>query len=155
MVEQVPYFFKSHRIAADPPYNWEVRHIARATSAAPTLFPPLRRTGDGRERALVDGGIFVNNPAMAAYSEARNLYPDATEFSVVSVGTGDRKDGITILQKGALSSVFRRTGYCRFNVEDCRGAYRWFLTALFRTLNAANFSLDNCSARSRMVAYSV
>lgn len=95
LVMQIPYFFKSHHIAADPTYNWEVRHIARATSAAPTFFPPLNRFEGGVHRALVDGGVFVNNPAMAAYSEARNLYPDAAEFLIVSVGTGDRRDCIS------------------------------------------------------------
>jgi uncharacterized protein len=91
----LPYFFKSHRIASDPTYNWKVRQIARATSAAPTFFPPLRLTGDGQEHALVDGGIFVNNPGMAAYAEELNLYPGASKLSIVSVGTGDRDDRIT------------------------------------------------------------
>ena len=35
---QLPFFFKSHRIAADPSYNWNVTDIARATSAAPTYL---------------------------------------------------------------------------------------------------------------------
>jgi patatin-like phospholipase/acyl hydrolase len=48
-----------------------------------------------QDYALVDGGVFVNNPAMAAYAEARSLYPDATKIMVVSVGTGDRQDQIT------------------------------------------------------------
>jgi patatin-like phospholipase/acyl hydrolase len=95
LAAQLPFFFKSHKIAEDPKYNWKVREIARATSAAPTFFPPFRLTGDGEEHALVDGGIFVNNPGMAAYAEARHLYPNATEFLVVSVGTGDRNDRIT------------------------------------------------------------
>jgi hypothetical protein len=32
---------------------------------------------------------------MAAYAEARSLYPDAEQIVVVSVGTGDRQDQIT------------------------------------------------------------
>jgi hypothetical protein len=43
----------------------------------------------------VDGGVFVNNPAMAAYVEARALYPDFAKYVVVSVGTGDRQDRIS------------------------------------------------------------
>jgi len=91
---QLPFFFKSHRIASDPSYNWNVTSIARATSAAPTYFPPLHLTRGAEDYALVDGGVFVNNPSMAAYAEARNLYPQSAEFVVVSVGTGDRNDDI-------------------------------------------------------------
>ena len=95
---QLPFFFKSHRIAFDPNYNWNVTDIARATSAAPTYFPPLHLTKGAKDYTLVDGGVFVNNPSMAANAEARHLYPDATEFVVVSVGTGDRNDSITYAQ---------------------------------------------------------
>jgi len=92
---QLPFFFKSHKIAADPNYNWNLTDIARATSAAPTFFPPLHLVRGNEDYALIDGGVFVNNPAMAAYAEARSLYPDAEQIVVVSVGTGDRQDQIT------------------------------------------------------------
>ena len=92
---QLPFFFKSHRIAADPTYNWKVREIARATSAAPTYFPPLHLVRGTEDYALVDGGVFVNNPSMAAYAEARRLYGNAAQFTIVSVGTGDRQDQIS------------------------------------------------------------
>jgi patatin-like phospholipase/acyl hydrolase len=92
---QLPFFFKSHRIAARPEYDWELTTIARATSAAPTFFPPLHVARRGEECTLVDGGLFVNNPAMAAYAEACRLYPKATHFVVVSAGTGNRQDHIT------------------------------------------------------------
>jgi hypothetical protein len=53
---------------------------ARATSAAPTYFEPVRVAG----RALVDGGVFAINPAMMAYAEARG------EVDVLaSLGTGE------------------------------------------------------------------
>jgi hypothetical protein len=51
-----------------------------------------------QEYALVDGGVFVNNPSMAAYAEARYLYPEAQRIVVLSVGTGDRQDQITYAQ---------------------------------------------------------
>jgi uncharacterized protein len=92
--EQLPFFFKSHRIAEKREYNWWVRDIARATSAAPTYFPPFHLAGDKQDYALIDGGVFVNNPSMAAYAEARKLYPHAAKVIVVSVGTGDRQDHI-------------------------------------------------------------
>ena len=92
---QLPFFFKSHKIAALPKYNWPVASIARATSAAPTFFPPFHLTRDTEDYALVDGGVYVNNPAMAAYAEARALYGSTSEFMIVSVGTGNRQDQIT------------------------------------------------------------
>ncbi|MFZ0964625.1 MAG: patatin-like phospholipase family protein [Terriglobia bacterium] len=95
---QLPFFFKSHRIASDPNYNWPVASIARATSAAPTFFPPFHLTRGAEDYALVDGGVFVNNPAMAAYAEARALYPEFAQVVVVSVGTGDRQDNIAYAQ---------------------------------------------------------
>jgi patatin-like phospholipase/acyl hydrolase len=95
---QVPFFFKSHRITRDPAYNFKLTSIARATSAAPTFFSPAHLNSGSDDYALVDGGVFVNNPAMAAYAEARNLYPDAKEMIVLSVGTGDRQDGIRYAQ---------------------------------------------------------
>jgi patatin-like phospholipase/acyl hydrolase len=91
---QLPFFFKSHRIADKREHDWKVTTIARATSAAPTFFPPLHITRGGNGHTLVDGGVFVNNPAMAAYAEARRLYPNATDFLVAAVGTGDRQDHI-------------------------------------------------------------
>ena len=92
---QLPFFFKSHRIAGDPAWNWPVTSVARATSAAPTYFPPLHLAKGSEDYALVDGGVYVNNPSMAAYAEARALYPDAAKIVVVSVGTGDRQDSIS------------------------------------------------------------
>jgi len=91
---QIPYFFKSHRIHADKNFDWKVADIARATSAAPTYFPPLHLENASENLALVDGGVYVNNPAMAAYAEARALYPTATQFVVTAVGTGNRQDHI-------------------------------------------------------------
>jgi patatin-like phospholipase/acyl hydrolase len=91
---QLPFFFKSHKIAAQPNYNWRLVSIARATSAAPTFFPPLHLVRGAEDYALVDGGVYVNNPAMGAYAEARTIYPDAKEFVIVSAGTGNRQDQI-------------------------------------------------------------
>jgi len=59
-----------------------------ATAAAPTYFPPLR-SGDA---TLVDGGVFVNNPTVAATMEAMKRQEGdpirADDLLVVSLGTG-------------------------------------------------------------------
>jgi len=80
-----PFFFKSWR---DESKAVLMRDAARATSAAPTYFEPAQFQVAGQELALIDGGVFVNNPAMSAYSEARRLFPEETAFLIVSLGTG-------------------------------------------------------------------
>ncbi|MBI5713530.1 MAG: patatin-like phospholipase family protein [Chloroflexi bacterium] len=85
------YFFKSHKANASAERNFLMRDVARSTSAAPTYFPPNRLSISGTSDyyALVDGGVFANNPTMCAYVEARSIYKDEKDFLVVSVGTGE------------------------------------------------------------------
>jgi patatin-like phospholipase/acyl hydrolase len=63
--------------------------VARATSAAPTYFPPAWVTSKSGERAaMIDGGVFANNPSACALASARRLYPEAKRYLIVSLGTG-------------------------------------------------------------------
>jgi len=84
------FFFKR----AYPRENekWDVRmsSVARATSAAPTYFDPAPLPdfdGEG-PHALIDGGVYVNNPAVSGYADALDLFEDVPEIHVVSIGTG-------------------------------------------------------------------
>lgn len=74
-------FAKNHRAPADDPL---LTQVARATSAVPTYFPPVTIEGN----CMVDGGVFASNPALCAYAQACNMYPEEKEFLVVSLGTG-------------------------------------------------------------------
>jgi len=90
-----PHFFKQHK-SDNEIYNFKVKDIARATSAAPTYFETARIKNDlGTPFPLIDGGVFVNNPALVAYSEVRNMEfnninqsPTAKDMMIVSIGTG-------------------------------------------------------------------
>lgn len=59
------------------------------SAAAPTFFPPRRIVDHdmGAGWTLIDGGVFLNDPALAAFAEAATLFPD-DDIRVVSVGTG-------------------------------------------------------------------
>jgi len=85
-----PFFFMSWRAPDDAV---PMRRAARASTAAPTYFEPARVAVGGRQRVLVDGGVFANNPAVSAYAEARRRYPDE-EIRVVSLGTGTSTEPI-------------------------------------------------------------
>lgn len=87
-----PFFFKSENARLDPAYDFALKDVARASSAAPTYFKPHRlpASSTGDYYALIDGGVFANNPAACALVEAMNRHPQADEFLVVSLGTGAR-----------------------------------------------------------------
>lgn len=86
-----PYFFKTRRAKESVDRNHFLRDAARATSAAPTFFEPAvikSRAKRPTRRALIDGGVFVNNPALAGFIEAVSMGCKPEEVVVVSFGTG-------------------------------------------------------------------
>lgn len=86
-----PYFFKTSRARKNKNRNHYLRDVARATSAAPTYFEPKEVKSLAKKptrRALIDGGVFVNNPAMCAYVEAISLEATPNEIMIASFGTG-------------------------------------------------------------------
>ncbi|MDR9451532.1 MAG: patatin-like phospholipase family protein [Acidimicrobiia bacterium] len=88
-----PVLFKSRDAKLDSDNDLLMRDAARATSAAPTYFPPLEMAWEGIEnRLLVDGGVYAKNPAMIGYMEgvtrARERGLRDSDVMVVSMGTG-------------------------------------------------------------------
>ena len=86
-----PWFFRSDRARLDANYDFPLWEVARATSAAPTYFPPAR-LGNGKW-TLIDGGTYANNPALCVYAEVRERNPEA-ETLLVSLGTGRHAQAI-------------------------------------------------------------
>jgi uncharacterized protein len=86
-----PFFFRSAIARQRSDYDFPAREVARATSAAPTYFPPMKLlTGTPKGHyTLIDGGVFANNPAACALVEARTTHREATDFLLVSLGTGE------------------------------------------------------------------
>jgi len=101
-----PFFFKRRYPLENVAWDCEMWKAARATSAAPTYFPALQldpfptkppEPAD-TEHQLVDGGVFVNSPAVCAFVEALELWGSDTDMVVCSIGTGNKRmrahDGI-------------------------------------------------------------
>lgn len=87
-----PHFFKRWRERESAGQALRMTDVARATSAAPTYFEPHRlQTAEQLEEyfALIDGGVFANNPAMCAVAEARKRNPDKESLLLISLGTGE------------------------------------------------------------------
>ncbi|CAG8505950.1 11269_t:CDS:2 [Gigaspora rosea] len=58
--------------------------ILMATTATPTFYPPHKIS----DKTFIDGGIYFNNPASAAYDEAIRYNVPKEKISVISLGTG-------------------------------------------------------------------
>lgn len=99
------YFFTQHDARVDSRYDFLVREVIRATTAAPTFFEVARIKSLKNELfTFVDGGVFANNPALCAYAEVRHKFnryfnlderyesgPTAKNMVILSLGTGDVK----------------------------------------------------------------
>jgi len=148
---RIPFFFKSYSALKQASHDFPMWQVARATSAAPTYFEPARieATRAGDYWALIDGGVFANNPAACALVEARTQFPDATNFMVCSLGTGvltrrfaydDARhwgvarwakpvlditlDGVSETVDYQLSRLLPAEAYCRFQTSLQRGSER-------------------------------
>ncbi len=71
----------------DDYYFWQA---VRATTASPVFFEPAKVENLTRKRdeALVDGSLYLNDPAVAAYLEATKLGWGEDELVILSLGTG-------------------------------------------------------------------
>lgn len=98
--KRTTHFFTQHDAKENLGYDYFIRDVARATSAAPTYFEPARVHSLSQvSYPLVDGGVFANNPALCAYAEARQKFSrndksknvTAADMYMVSIGTGSTK----------------------------------------------------------------
>ncbi|GKX29141.1 patatin [Vallitalea longa] len=91
MISMRPYLFKQRIDIKDYYDNFLLKDVGLSSSAAPTYLPPanIRSLTGGQHYCFVDGGIFCNNPSLCAYTYAKKLYPNAKQFIIVSLGTGE------------------------------------------------------------------
>ncbi|MEO9199447.1 MAG: CBASS cGAMP-activated phospholipase [Antricoccus sp.] len=92
------FFFRSARAQTDLSYDYALTDVARATSAAPTYFEPAEVTdrANAQSYGLIDGGVFANNPAMCAISEAKAAGEQID--LMLSMGTGAQNRPISVRQ---------------------------------------------------------
>ncbi len=67
----------------------KARDVILGATAAPTFFPPhkIERVDGGGCWTAIDGAVYINDPAMAALTEAIRMFP-GDDFRVVSLGAG-------------------------------------------------------------------
>ena len=92
ITQRAEFFFTQHDAVGRHEWDFFVRDVGRATSAAPTFFECARAVSrTGIAHPLIDGGLFANNPALCAFAEARTQMPgrpQASQMAILSLGTG-------------------------------------------------------------------
>ena len=90
LVDERNYFFSKSKAQVDKERQFYLKDIARATSAAPTYFNPatIYDVGKKSKHVMVDGGVSVNNPTLAALVYAFAKHGGNVDYLVVSIGTG-------------------------------------------------------------------
>ncbi|KAL9137486.1 MAG: hypothetical protein Q9175_001311 [Cornicularia normoerica] len=83
-----PFRLRNYRSAWEPGTGCTIWQAARATSAAPLYFPPIRFGNPPAN--YVDGGFNYNNPIRSLYDEARYVWGKSHREikCIVSIGTG-------------------------------------------------------------------
>jgi uncharacterized protein len=87
--------------------------LVRASTAAPTYFPPEVVSIDGREHLFVDGGVTMyNNPAFQLFLMATikpfrlEWQPGEDKMLLISVGTGTSPEANQDLKPGEMNLFF-------------------------------------------------
>lgn len=124
--------------------------VVRASSAAPTFFPPtiFAYDGSGKEGAFVDGGVSTfNNPAMLLYLIAtlkgfRFEWPTGEDrLMVVSVGTGTteiRYSAEEVRKLGEKNALFWGSTVPDMFIRDCNDFSELLLQGLSESPTARN-----------------
>ena len=83
-----PFRLRSYRSAWEPGTGCTIWEAARATSAAPLYFLPIRFGKPPTN--YVDGGLNYNNPVRSLYDEAKHVWGKSRREikCIVSIGTG-------------------------------------------------------------------
>ena len=110
LANNIPLFFKTRSSRKNPNQNILVYKACRATSAGPTYLPAFELdypNGDESPyRLCIDGGVYVNNPSLAALAEFSTNHAEYgygqkdkdisyEDVFVLSIGTGSYAGPIT------------------------------------------------------------
>lgn len=92
--------------------NCQIWQVARATTAAPGLFPLAKFEG----REYLDGGFGANNPCHEASMELSSLQP-ACHSCLISIGSGKRHNVSRFAQSRLLRSLYYITAAVKLATE--------------------------------------
>jgi predicted acylesterase/phospholipase RssA len=112
--------------------NARLVDVALASAAAPTYFP-ARRVGDD-QRAYLDGGLWANDPSVAAIEALTDRGTSLNDISLLSVGTGRATKGRAYSELTRMRTLSVDTP--RLLLDSVSGLQQWHVHRLLKSLLA-------------------
>lgn len=103
--------------------NLRLVDVALASAAAPTFFP-ARQVGDD-QRAYLDGGLWANNPSLAAIEAIVGAGTSPQDIALLSIGCGRTPKGSTYAELAHLKTLSTDTP--RLLLDSVSGLQEWFV----------------------------
>ncbi|KAJ7105336.1 acyl transferase/acyl hydrolase/lysophospholipase [Mycena epipterygia] len=100
----MPDIFRSYDTPDEPASECMIWEAARATSATPGLFKPMKIGLQGHGQQYIDGSIGNNNPTSLVLEETKLMYPTHPLVLISSIGSG-HPDVIQISQPLSSSTM--------------------------------------------------
>ena len=139
-----PRLFRTYAVRENQDYDCTIWQAARATSAAPTLFNPIRFGIKGAEEEFVDGGLRCNNPVRQVLEEAESVFGSGRYVAcIISIGAGEA-DAISLRSPAAfrafplalITALEQIVADCELAAEDTERRFKHMKNVYFR------FSVD-------------
>lgn len=86
LFQGVPILFYNWKVSDTSNDNYLTSSLLLGAISTPTIFPDML-LGSTKTQALIDGGIFANNPSIAGLISAMSAYPNK-KYLLVSLGSG-------------------------------------------------------------------
>jgi len=101
-VDKPPEVLRSYDCGGLDAAKCSIWEAARATTALPLFFKPIRIAHGHQCEWFVGGGLACNNPAEVAVDEAHALWPTITSCYLISIGTGNQGP-VQVIDAGDLT----------------------------------------------------
>ncbi|KAF4539652.1 Calcium-independent phospholipase a2-gamma [Lasiodiplodia theobromae] len=124
----------------DGPGDVPLWAAARATSAAPFYFEPLKLYG----AEYIDGGIVANNPALLAYEEMRRAHA-MKPLQIVSIGTGESRPAADYKKPAQLGkwNIFKVLADVATQSEDTHSKLEFRLKGVAPKVHYLRLNVEN------------
>lgn len=133
VARDVPRLFRTYidGTGANESYDCAIWQAARATSAFPALFKPIKIGPPGLMEPHIDGGLGCNNPLDILFEEAYRNWPERHVSCIVSLGAG-QSHPVSFISADLKNALLEITLDCESTANEAELHFREAPDVYFR-----------------------